>query len=326
MAAIMLMTTALFIIAGCNKENNDSDVKVTTYTPQEITQTTAKCGGDVIVTQGLSLNELGVCWSTERNPTASDSHLSTTNWSETYVCTIISLEPNTSYHVRAYALRGLEYYYGEDKSFCTASGNGIYNGHEYVDLGLPSGTLWATCNVGADTPEGYGDYFAWGETEPKSTYNLSTYLYCNGNYNMLTKYCDDASFGYNGFTDTLTVLLPEDDAATANWGEDWRIPTKEEWEELYNNTTCTWTTQNGVDGKLFTASNGNALFLPVAGLRYEDSLYYNGSDGWYWSGSLVLGYPSRAWTFDFFSDGYTMYFYDRSCGQSVRAVRSVPKN
>ena len=108
-------------------------------------------------------------------------------------------------------------------------GGGTYNGHEYVDLGLPSGTLWATCNVGAETPEGYGDYFAWGETELKTTYNLSTYKYTNGSYDQLTKYCSNSSYGYNGFTDTLTVLLPEDDAATANWGDGWCMPTADQW-------------------------------------------------------------------------------------------------
>ena len=103
-------------------------------------------------------------------------------------------------------------------------GGNTYNGHEYVDLGLPSGTLWATCNVGADTPEGYGDYFAWGETTPKTTYNWNTYKYCNGGegLNTLTKYCSDSNFGYNGFTDNLTVLqLMDDDAATVNWGSGW---------------------------------------------------------------------------------------------------------
>ena len=119
----------------------------------------------------------------------------------------------------------------------------------YVDLGLPSGTLWAACNVGAVTPEDYGDYFAWGETQPKDFYDWSTYQYCNGSYNTLTKYCSDASFGYNGFSDTLSILLRENDAATANWGSDWRMPTNEEWQELYNNTTHVWTTQNGGNGR-----------------------------------------------------------------------------
>ena len=90
------------------------------------------------------------------------------------------------------------------------------NGHEYVDLGLPSGTLWATCNVGAETPESIGSYFAWGETSTKADYDWSTYKYCNGSENTLTKYCNDANYGYNGYSDELVVLQPEDDAATAN--------------------------------------------------------------------------------------------------------------
>ena len=137
--------------------------------------------------------------------------------------------------------------------------------HAYVDLGLPSGLLWAACNVGANAPEEYGDYFAWGETQPKDVYNWSTYQYCMGSNNTLTKYCTDPNYGYNGFTDNLTILLPEDDAATANWGNGWRMPTKEEWQELLDNTTVTWTQQNGVNGRLFTGSNGNSLFLPAAG-------------------------------------------------------------
>lgn len=202
-------------------------------------------------------------------------------------------------------------------------------GHAYVDLGLPSGLLWATCNVGADTPEEYGDYLAWGETEPKSVYNWSTYQYCMGSYNTLTKYCTNASYGYNGFTDNLTTLLPEDDAATANWGNDWRMPTTEEWQELYNNTTVTWTTQHGVNGRLFTASNGNSLFLPAAGDRGEDSLQSAGSDGYYWSGLLYTsGNPNFAQIFAFNSAIYYMSYFSngRGYGLSVRPVRSSRQN
>jgi uncharacterized protein (TIGR02145 family) len=198
--------------------------------------------------------------------------------------------------------------------------------HEYVNLGLPSGLLWATCNVGAETPEEYGDYFAWGETQPKDTYNLSTYQYCNGSYNTLTKYCNNSSYGYNGFTDDLTTLLPEDDAAAANWGNGWRMPTKEEFEELYNNTTVTWTQQNGVNGRLFTADNGNSLFLPAAGYRGSSSLYYAGSLGYYWSSSLYTDDPIFAWYFLFTSVGYGVYYNDRNYGHSVRAVRSSAQN
>jgi hypothetical protein len=196
-----------------------------------------------------------------------------------------------------------------------------YVGHAYVDLGLPSGLLWATCNVGADTPEGYGDYFAWGETQPKTTYNWSTYQHCNGSSTEMTKYCTDSEYGYNGFTDNLTTLLPEDDAAAANWGGNWRMPTQEEFQELYNNTTVTWTQQYGVNGRLFTASNGNSLFLPAAGDRWDDELHNAGYVGLYWSSSLYSGNPYYAWYFGFDSGSYGMYNGGRGNGFTVRPVR-----
>ena len=334
LTAVMLMTAIIFA-ARCTKDNdnnnsgdnpgggstNDTEVKVTTYTPQDITQTTAKCGGDVIAAQDLSLDELGVCWSTSSNPTAADSHLSTANWSETFVCTVTSLEPGTGYHVRAYALCGQEYYYGEDKTFTTLEGGGT--NHEYVDLGLPSGTLWATCNVGATTPEGYGDYFAWGETESKVYYSWPAYNYCNGDYRQLTKYCSKSSYGYNGFTDHLTILEPDDDAATVNWGVDWRVPTKEEWQELLDNTTAIWTVQGGHNGRLFTATNGNCLFLPAA-CCHVGTIVYTG--GYYWSSTLDLENPCDAWYLFSTSGSCSMYNYSRCDGLSVRPVRSARQN
>jgi hypothetical protein len=182
--------------------------------------------------------------------------------------------------------------------------------HEYVDLGLPSGLLWATCNVGAETPEEYGDYFSWGETTPKGYYSWDNYQYGDGS--TITKYTG---------SDGLTTLLPEDDAATANWGNDWRMPTKEEFQELYNNTTVTWTQQNGVNGRLFTATNGNSLFLPAAGFRSDSSLLDAGGIGVYWSSSLCTGSPYNAWYFYFNSNDYFMNYDIRYDGQSVRPVR-----
>lgn len=206
-------------------------------------------------------------------------------------------------------------------------GGGTYNGHEYVDLGLPSGTLWATCNLGATAPEGYGDYFAWGETTPKDTYNWGTYRYCNGDYNKLTKYCSISDYGDNGFTDTLTVLLPEDDAATANWGNGWCMPTADQWRELRDNTITEWTTRNGVEGRLLTALNGNSLFLPAAGRRWADELNFAGGYGYYWSSSLYTDSPLSAWHFVFRSGYYLVdYYYDRYYGFTVRPVRSVRQN
>ena len=203
-----------------------------------------------------------------------------------------------------------------------AKGDGTFYGHNYVDLGLPSGTLWATCNVGATTPEEYGDYFAWGETTPKDYYAWSTHKYSNGDYTLLTKYCFDSSYGYNGFTDNLTTLLPEDDAATANWGGGWRTPTKIQWEELLYYTTSTWKTQNGVYGRLFTAANGRCLFLPAAGIRFEDRLDSAGHFGFYSSSSLDRGKSYMAGIYYFGQSKYDDYVSSNSriMGQSVRAV------
>ena len=194
---------------------------------------------------------------------------------------------------------------------------------DWVDLGLPSGRLWASCNLGATKPEEYGDYYAWGETEPKEVYTWSTYKYCMGDYDQLTKYCDNADYGYNGFTDTLTVLQAMDDAATAKLGNGARIPTKGDWEELIANTTSDWTTLNGVMGRKFIAPNGNSLFLPAAGDRYDTELYSAGGYGIYWSSSLVTVGPGNAWSGCRFDSGYVDDYYDsyRSDGHSVRAVR-----
>ena len=196
------------------------------------------------------------------------------------------------------------------------------NNYEYVDLGLPSGTLWATCNVGANAPEEYGDYFAWGETAPKDYYDWSTYKWCNSAYNQLTKYCIESSYGYNGFVDNKMVLDPEDDAAYVNWGSSWRMPTSEQQRELINN--CTWqrTQLNGVNGRLVTGPNGNTMFLPAAGIRRGDTLSDAGPSGYYWSRELNQNNTDNAYSLDFHSYGvYWYHIYARNDGLAVRAVR-----
>ena len=170
---------------------------------------------------------------------------------------------------------------------------------EAVDLGLPSGLKWASMNVGATKPEEYGEYFAWGETQPKTDYSWSTYKWCNGSSNTQTKYNTSSSYGT---VDNKTVLDPEDDAAHVNWGGSWRMPTLEEYDELINKCTWTWTTQNGVKGRLVTGPNGKSIFLPVAGFRNVANLYYAGSYGSYWSSSLRTDYPLIAWLVSFNSD------------------------
>ena len=196
--------------------------------------------------------------------------------------------------------------------------SGTLDGHVYVDLGLPSGTLWATCNVGANSPEEYGDYFAWGETKPKSYYGWGTYKYSNG---TMTKYCTSSEYGA---VDNKTELEPSDDAATVNWGVDWQMPSLEQFEELINSsyTTTTLTTMNGKYGRKITSkSNGNSIFLPVAGYRYDTSLGGAGSYGYYWSRSLNTSGSSNAYYLYFGSSNVNTSNGSRYYGQSVRPVR-----
>ena len=172
---------------------------------------------------------------------------------------------------------------------------GIADGHEWVDLGLPSGTKWATCNVGATLPEEYGDYFAWGETEPKSDYSWNTYKWSSGNSSKITKYCTSS---YYGTVDNKTILELEDDAAYVNWGEKWRMPTKGEQDELRTKCTWIWTTQNGVKGyKVTSKTNGNSIFLPAAGYRDGSDKRYAGACGYCWSSSLPEGYSNHPYSY-----------------------------
>lgn len=189
--------------------------------------------------------------------------------------------------------------------------------YKYVDLGLPSGTLWADRNVGADAPEAYGDYFAWGETTTKSTYDWSTYKWCQGSETTVTKYCTSS---YYGTIDNKTVLDLEYEAVFVNIGAEWRMPTEEGFRELHAECSWTSTTQNGTNGYKVTGPNGKSIFLPAAGCRLDGSLYDAGSDGYYWSSSLDESNPFGAWYLGF----YSSYCYTgnggRNYGFTVRTV------
>ena len=207
-------------------------------------------------------------------------------------------------------------------------GIGSANGHDYVDLGLPSGTLWATCNIGASKPEDYGNYYAWGETKPKTDYCWETYkFYVPDSFLGFTKYFFDSDVcGYDN-PDNLLNLEREDDPATA-WGSGWRMPTKAQWDELLMNTTNKWTTQNGVKGRLFTAKNGQILFLPAAGYQWSDDglneLREAGTSGNYWSRSLDTNQcPDVAYSLQIGSTVCDMKGqWTRPAGKSVRPIRS----
>lgn len=161
--------------------------------------------------------------------------------------------------------------------------NPKHEGHEYVDLGLPSGTMWATCNVGASSPEEYGNYYAWGETEPKEDYSWGTYKWCRGSFDTMTKYCTYSSYGT---VDNKTVLEPEDDAATVNWGGRWRMPTESELIELEEHCSIASDKMNGIVGFKLVGLNGNWIFLPAAGGVYEKKEWV-GELSFIWSSTVV---------------------------------------
>ncbi len=196
--------------------------------------------------------------------------------------------------------------------------------HEYVDLGLHSGTLWATCNVGAANPWEYGDYFAWGETTTKSTYSWRDYKYANGASDKLTKYCYKSYYGNNGYTDSHTTLEKSDDVAYQQWGGDWCIPTSNQFNELLVQCSWTWTTLNGKKGYNVKGPNGKSIFLPAAAWTDSDGkALYVGEYGVYWSAYLSTDNPNKARSLLFNSD-YDVRAAsndDRPHGNSVRPVR-----
>ena len=176
------------------------------------------------------------------------------------------------------------------------------SGHSYVDLGLS--VKWATMNVGASSPEGYGDYYAWGEKSPKSSYDEDN-----------SKTYGKSSYNHDIGGDSST------DAARANWGGSWRLPTAEEFRELIDNCNWTWTTLNGKAGyKVVSKKNGNSIFFPAAGYRSGTSLYYAGESGYYWSSTPIEDYSYIACILYFNSRYHNVGYSGRDYGRTVRPV------
>ena len=194
--------------------------------------------------------------------------------------------------------------------------SGMENGYAYVDLGLS--VKWATMNVGANNPEEHGGYFAWGETTTKTYYYWDTYKHSISSWSDITKYCTNSSYGT---VDNKTTLELSDDAARANWGGRWRMPTSAEITELHEQCTWSWTTQNGVSGyKVTSRINGQYIFLPATGCRSFESIVEVGKQGHYWSSSLDEGYMPNAWRV-FFNDSSVGVDTDsRDAGRAVRPV------
>ncbi len=197
-------------------------------------------------------------------------------------------------------------------------------GHEYKDLGLPSGTLWATCNVGATSPEGNGNYYAWGEVYSKGkNYNWNNYKFVkNGNIRKVTKYSSswDPKYAYRRRPDDIKTLEACDDVATFKWGVGWKIPTEDQWKELKEK--CRWTWTSG--GYEVVGPNGNSIFLPVAG-AYKEKGVVASSWGNYWSSTLDVLYAIGADGLVFNSDTIIIGSYSRYQGLSVRPVCSFRK-
>lgn len=264
---------------------------VTTSAAYNITETSAVCGGNVTWDGGATITSRGIVYWT-----------SSSNLLQTVVCgsgtgnfttTLSGLSAGTTYYYKAYSTNSVGTSYGEVMMFNTP-----VNGHYWVDLGLPSGTLWATCNVGANTPTEYGSYFAWGEPTTKSTFTSSNYTYSSN----------------------PSTLPASADAATAQWGASWRMPTYSEMNELLTNCTVTFTMQDGVSGRLFVGPNGNSIFLPAAGYREGVGLYDVGT-GNYWTSSC---YTNQIFARDFFFDSVVCYinYGNRYLGFSIRPVCS----
>ena len=279
----------------------------------DITKTSANVYAIFDIKNAAKAYRIGFFISTNSTPTSANAikdaykNMTDANYNKMTSDKVDNLKPGTTYYVRPYIFYDGTYHYGTITSFTTKSDDpapvatkGTLNGHDWVDLGLPSGTKWATCNVGATKPEGYGDYFAWGETstKAKSDYTRKKYKYDN-------KYIGDDISGTSY------------DAARQKWGSSWRMPTYKEWQELCKNCTHKEETINGIKGKRLTGKNGNSIFFPKAGEIYEGSLWDVGTLFWYWSSTLdeeVYAYCSTL------ESGGKMHDELRCRGKSVRAV------
>lgn len=292
-------------------EDNDGDEiiielpSVATNDIVEITETSAVCGGEVTNDGGAEVIARGVCWSLNQNPTINDSHTADGSGMGLFASNLLDLSQNTTYYVRAYATNSEGTAYGEEKSFTTLEvieGNTI-NGYEYVDLGLPSGLKWATCNVGAAEPQDVGSYFAWGELKQKQSYtpdNSATYGVPMGDIS------GDAQY----------------DVAAASWGSTWRMPTEAEARELKDNCTWEWITVDvNMQGCIVTGPNGNQIYLPAAGFKTNETVDFYDAEGAYWISTPDNSDPGFSYFLYFYNTNFcNLGWFSRYAGLLIRPV------
>lgn len=196
---------------------------------------------------------------------------------------------------------------------------GIINEHQYIDLGLPSGCLWATCNIGSSSPDDDGMFYSWGETETNCFYFWDSYKFCNGAVDTMTKYCLNPE---NGNVDNISSLLPEDDVATSIWGKDWRMPYVDEVEELVNH--CVWKKTVIKDNKSYMVGiskiNGKRIIMPISGRYFRGDLDGEGVFCSYWSKTLLNDYSGSAYVLDIAREDVNTMYMARCCGLQVRPV------
>ena len=315
------LVAAMMIFVGCDKDEPSTPTPVTptnnpSVTPNELTF--AYNGGTQSVTvnlgdhlyYGATVDEDGEDWCEVETPGDGKVEI-TVNVNYEFTsrsCTVNCYVADTTKPTEEEMIL-LPVLVKQD----AAVSSGTCQGHEWINLGLPSGTLWATCNVGADTPEEWGYCYKWGEVEPSasSTNNWEPSKYCMGAQGTLTKYNQGETSGYQGYTDDLTELEPMDDAATVNWGDGWCMPTLAQIRELSTYTYWSWeTTPNGVKGNRYTSKvNDNSIFIPAD------------ADGHYatiWTKSLYAGI--NAWKFTQGGDTYGIDWDWRCFGKRVRPV------
>ncbi|MBR4156797.1 MAG: hypothetical protein IKU01_08930 [Bacteroidales bacterium] len=273
-------------------------VITTAITNVEIT--TAKGGGNVTADGGAEVTARGLCWATHMEPTIEDGFLTEGAGLGEFTCDITGLNENTRYYVRAYATNSVGTAYGNVTTLKTTD-DGTIAGIEYVDLGLS--VRWAPFNIGATSPTECGDYFAWGEIETKTEYTEA---------NSLTHgiYMDD--IGGN----------PQYDAARAIWGSTWRLPSREEIEEIVAECTWEWTSVDGMNGCKITGPNGNHIFVPAAGCYIGAELKMLGQNGMYHSYKMCGDYVNFSYGFHFGEgdDNYQLDWLYRAYGRSIRPV------
>ena len=277
--------------------------------------------------------EVGVCYSWDYPlPTIKDDCQTLGSTMGNYTFTLSSLFSGTVYYYRVYVKLGNEAIYGDVCNTQTlgtkpADNSKTINGHKFIDLGLPSGLLWAETNIGAETAYDDGNYYAWGETSPKEEYSEATYTTL-GKYEYFNVDGDSLEYTKYTSTDGKTELELEDDAAYVNWGSGCRMPNQYDFDELYDTDNCTWTWVSRTNSagetincyKVVSVKNGNIIYLPASGYRYGGTLHGHGSDGNYWSSTLSTD-VSRPYILNFFSSGhYVINFYFRWEGFPVRPV------